>query len=345
MSIPKIHTLQTSRLALVPVSLEDVPALFELAQNPVTIEDFQYAAKKPADVELWVRQAVEAGTATWTMRLDGQVIGLVEADIRLPPDGRADHPNPARVGAVARLGYFIDEARRRQGYTTEALRAVLEWVFTETPVHRVEADITPGNLASCRVVEKLGLRFEGTLRQNWFFKGQWHDSLEYSLLREEWAAFAKSSVEYPESVVRFVPVNEDNLRECINLTRGEDHRYVAPNIQSVAQAQFWPGSRSVCIYHGDEMVGYALYNHSSDDRDQFYIARLMMAEEQRGKGYGRAALQRILAEAHSYGCTKVALSTDPENFKAIGLYESVGFRSTGEMDHGEMVYICDLPTE
>ena len=247
------------------------------------------------------------------------------------------------------MGYFIDQARRNQGYTTEAMQAVLDWVFGETSAHRAEADITPGNLASCRVVEKLGFQYEGTLRKNWFFKGQWHDSREYSLLREEWAALHKASlsqstVKYPQSLVRFVPVNGDNLRECIDLARGEDHRYVAPNVISIAQAQFWHGARSYCIYHGDEMVGYTLYNQSDEERDHFYIARLMIAEGQRGKGYGRAALQRIIAEARSYGCTQVGLSTGPDNFKAIGLYDSIGFRSTGKIEHGEMIYICDLST-
>jgi RimJ/RimL family protein N-acetyltransferase len=328
MSIPKTRSLQTSRLELVPVSLEDVPALFVLAQNPATIEDFQYTASKPEDVEKWVRQAVEESTATWTVRLNGQVIGLAEADIRRE--------------AIARLGYFMDEKQQGQGYTTEALRAVLDWVFAETPVHRAEADITPGNTASCRVVEKLGLRFEGTLRQNWFFKGQWHDSLEYSLLRGEWLALSKVPPDSPPSIVRFVPVNGDNFRECVDLPRGEDHRFVATNVQSIAQAQFWSGSRSFCIYHGEEMVGYTLYNQSKDEPEQFYIARLMVAEGQRGKGYGRAALQRVIAEARSYGCTKVGLSTGPDNFKAIGLYESLGFQSTGKIEHGEMIYVCPL---
>jgi diamine N-acetyltransferase len=328
-TIPKINSLRTPRLALIPISLEDVPALFILAQNPATIEDFQYTATKPEDVEKWVREAVEESTPSWTIRLNGQVIGLIEADIRRE--------------AIARMGYFLAEAQQRQGYMTEALRAVLEWVFTETPVHRTEADITPGNLASYRVVEKLGFRFEGILRKNWFFKGQWHDSLEYSLLREEWAALIKASVEAPPPFVRFVPVDKDNFRECVKLPTGEDHRHVAPNVYSIAQAQFIPGSKSCCIYHGDEMVGYTLYELSQeeDERLRLWVGRLMIAEGQRGKGYGRAVLQQLIAEARQQGCVEIALSTHPDNFKAIGLYESLGFHAT-EMDGDEMVYVCPL---
>ncbi len=329
MVIPKTRILHTLRLALVPVSLEDVPALFVLAQNPATIEDFQYTAEKPEDVEKWVREAVESDTCSWTVRLDGQVIGLVEADIRRD--------------AIARAGYFIDQGRQGQGYATEALRAAVDWVFNETPVHRVEADISPGNTASCRVVEKLGFRYEGQLRKNFFFKEQWLDSLEYSLLRDEWQALSKAPAEPTPSLVRFVPVTGENLRECIKLPVGEDHHHnVAPNSVSIAQAQFIPTARSYCIYHGNEMVGYTLYEL---ENEYLWISRLMVAEGQRGKGYGRAALKKIFAEARQLGYREVGLSTHPDNFKAIGLYESLGFKATGKIEDGEMIYICSLPVE
>jgi diamine N-acetyltransferase len=137
-------------------------------------------------------------------------------------------------------------------------------------------------------------------------------------------------------------VDKDNFGECVKLPTGEDHKHVAPNVHSIAQAQFWPGSKSCCIYHGDEMVGYTLYNLSQDIEGRLYVARLMIAEPQRGKGYGRAAMQQIIAEARQQDCVEVALSTEPDNFKAIKLYESLGFRATGEIEGGEMVYVCPL---
>jgi len=120
---------------------------------------------------------------------------------------------------------------------------------------------------------------------------------------------------------------------------------VAPNVYSIAQAQFIPGSKSCCIYHGDEMVGYTLYELTQDDDDGhqlLWVSRLMMAEGQRGKGYGRAALQQLIAEASQRDCVEVALSTHPDNFKAIGLYESLGFHATGKIEDGEMIYVCPL---
>ncbi len=147
-----------------------------------------------------------------------------------------------------------------------------------------------------------------------------------------------------EADIRLVPVNRDNFGQCIKLPTGPDHQHVAPNAYSIAEAQFWPGCRSCCIYHGDEMVGYAMYGPDCDDDDfhpSLWIGRLMIAEDQRGKGYGRAVLQLILAEARRLGYPEVGLSTHPDNFKAIGLYESMGFHAT-EIEDGEMIYICPL---
>ncbi len=148
----------------------------------------------------------------------------------------------------------------------------------------------------------------------------------------------------PVSGVHLVPVDRSNWRQCLKLPTGPDHRYVASNAHSVAEAQFWPGARSCCIYHADELVGYTLYGPDYDEEAYqpiLWIGRLMMAEGQRGKGYGRAALQLIIAEARQQGYPEVGLSTEPENFKAIGLYESLGFHAT-EIEDGEMIYVLPL---
>lgn len=139
-------------------------------------------------------------------------------------------------------------------------------------------------------------------------------------------------------------MDKNNWRECVKLPTGEDHKFVAPNVYSIAEAQFWPGSKSCCIYHGDEIVGYTLYNlsYAAALRLRLWVSRLMITEPQRGKGYARAAMQQIIAEARQQDCVEVGLSTEPENFKAIRLYESLGFRATGKIDDGEMVYICPL---
>lgn len=143
-------------------------------------------------------------------------------------------------------------------------------------------------------------------------------------------------------MIRLVAVNKENWQECIQLPTSEDHtRFVAPNVYSIAESQFYPDTvTACCIYAGDAMIGFAMYGPDEEDATLFAIDRLMIAEGHRGKGYGKAALLAILEEAKRRGFSRISLSTNPENEKAIQLYESVGFKATGEMSDNEAVYIC-----
>jgi [ribosomal protein S5]-alanine N-acetyltransferase len=65
------------------------------------------------------------------------------------------------------------------------MRAVIRFGFKEMALNRVEADVTPGNEASVRVLRKLGFVEEGLLRQRAYWKGRYHDLRFFSLLRNE----------------------------------------------------------------------------------------------------------------------------------------------------------------
>ncbi|HSG42577.1 MAG TPA: GNAT family N-acetyltransferase, partial [Anaerolineales bacterium] len=124
----------------------------------------------------------------------------------------------------------------------------------------------------------------------------------------------------------------------------DDHvRFVAPNVYSIAKAQFHPDTlKAYCIYSDDTMVGFVMYGPREDDPSLLWIDEMMIAEGHRRQGYGRAALQAIFEDAKQGGFSRVGLSTKPENVKAIRLYESLGFRSTGEIYDGGNEFILDL---
>ena len=146
-------------------------------------------------------------------------------------------------------------------------------------------------------------------------------------------------------MVELVEVNKDNWGECINLPTSDAHRFVASNVYSIAEAQFYPKATAYCVYTGEQMVGFAMYGLDEDDETMLWIDRLMIAEPYRGKGYGTAVLQKVLAEAKTLGVARVGLSTSPENAAAKRVYERAGFRFTGlQMDGGEDVYHYDIPS-
>jgi diamine N-acetyltransferase len=147
-------------------------------------------------------------------------------------------------------------------------------------------------------------------------------------------------------MIRLAELSKDNWLECVRLPVSEDHaRFVAPNAVAIAAVQFHPEMQARAIYADDEMVGLTTFGPDEDMPSRFWLARLMISEQRRGKGYGRAALQLILQEAARLGFRSIGLSTRPENWKAIRLYESVGFTWSGEMNDGERIYVRELDPE
>jgi len=80
-----------------------------------------------------------------------------------------------------------------RGYAAEAGRAVLELGFETFGLHRVYGSCDARNAASARLMERLGMRLEGTLRETEYVKGAWCDELIYAILADEWRARGSSS--------------------------------------------------------------------------------------------------------------------------------------------------------
>lgn len=88
---------------------------------------------------------------------------------------------------TAYVGYWIDERYAGQGLVPEAVALLLGFAFDELRLHRVEAAVVPRNRASIRVVEKLGLRYEGLAERFLQIRGVWEDHARYAITAEEWA--------------------------------------------------------------------------------------------------------------------------------------------------------------
>jgi RimJ/RimL family protein N-acetyltransferase len=89
---------------------------------------------------------------------------------------------------AAKLGYAIRADRWGKGYATDATQGIVDFGFDELRLHRVAAAIGPDNAASIAVAHKLGMQYEGRIRDHVFTNGAWRDSLLYATLSHEWAA-------------------------------------------------------------------------------------------------------------------------------------------------------------
>jgi len=84
------------------------------------------------------------------------------------------------------IGYCLNQDHWGQGYATEAARRLLRHGFQELKFHRIFATCDPENIGSKRVLEKIGMRQEGHLRENERMRGKWRDTLVYAILDREW---------------------------------------------------------------------------------------------------------------------------------------------------------------
>ena len=86
------------------------------------------------------------------------------------------------------LGFIFHPAHQGRGYATEAARALLAHAFERYECTASAGRLEPRNVASARVLEKLGMRREAQLIENEWVKGEWQSELIYALLAREWVA-------------------------------------------------------------------------------------------------------------------------------------------------------------
>lgn len=86
----------------------------------------------------------------------------------------------------AEIGCTLNKAFHGKGYATEALRAMVNYLFVALGKHRIVASIDPRNTASIRLIERLGFRKEGHFKESYFLRGEWVDDVIYAMLRKDW---------------------------------------------------------------------------------------------------------------------------------------------------------------
>ena len=86
----------------------------------------------------------------------------------------------------AYLGYYGSAACSGKGYMIEGMRGLLRHLFGKEKLHRVEANIQPGNTASIRLVKKCGFRLEGFSPRYLKIRGRWRDHERWAVTKEDW---------------------------------------------------------------------------------------------------------------------------------------------------------------
>jgi RimJ/RimL family protein N-acetyltransferase len=175
-------TIETARLRLRRFADADLPAFIAYRNDPLIAQYQSWEGITEAEAVAFVREqeAAPAGEAGKWLQIaverkdDGRMIGDCAFKI-MADDSRQ-----------AEIGYTLARDAQRQGFATEAVAALLSWVFPTFDLHRVVAIVDARNTSSAALLERLGLRREAHFRQNVWFKGAWGDDYLYAILRDEW---------------------------------------------------------------------------------------------------------------------------------------------------------------
>lgn len=145
--------------------------------------------------------------------------------------------------------------------------------------------------------------------------------------------------------LRLVELDADNLPDVVRIPPAVGEKaYVAPVLHSIAEAYVTPTAWPRVIVDGDAVVGFVMANWDPDNEIPEFrggIWRLNVADEAKGRGVGRFAVEQVAAEARRRGYDRITVLWDPAPDGPEQFYLKVGFRADGEL-FGETVGVLDL---
>jgi len=188
-SLPKtFKDIATNRLVLREPRLSDTDDIFELCSDENSCRYVNWDAhrdkRQTASYIKYLRRQIaiyETQSYTWFAenKEDGKVIATISL-VELDPSGK-----------IATVGYTLNSKYQHKGYATEALSALIKYLFYERDVERIMAKVLPENTASINLLQRVGMKKEAFLKKGVFCKKGLVDVLIYSILREDFAKTIK----------------------------------------------------------------------------------------------------------------------------------------------------------
>jgi len=180
--------IETERLILRDFVEEDWERAYEYESDPLYLRYYEWTERTPEGAREFIGWFLSHQTTAPRIKFQ-LAITLKSNNLLIGNCGvRMD-----RIGSVeADIGYELDPNYWNHGYATEATHAIVDFGFTHFGVHRIWANCVADNIGSAHVLEKLGMRLEGRLRENQYYKGRWWDELIYAILADEWQMHKQS---------------------------------------------------------------------------------------------------------------------------------------------------------
>jgi RimJ/RimL family protein N-acetyltransferase len=173
----------TERLTLRSYRKSDADSVFSIYSNPDMVRYLYSEQMQPSGLSDSMKRRLKRVK----LEAEGDILELaVELTATGEFVGALTFMYRSKVHHRGEIGYAILPEHAGQGYATEGGRALLGIGFDHLALHRIEAQCDARNVASARVMARIGMQQEAHLRQNEFVKGEWTDEILYGMLAEEW---------------------------------------------------------------------------------------------------------------------------------------------------------------
>ncbi|HKX76027.1 MAG TPA: GNAT family N-acetyltransferase [Acidimicrobiia bacterium] len=245
-------------------------------------------------------------------------------------------------GHTAEVGYTLAHSQWGKGYATEALNALVDYLFQELDITRAFGMLHPANRASAMVLERCGFLFEGHTRSSFWLDGEVSDDHIYGMLRPDWEAW-RTRPRRPPDQLRLLPITADNQRRVFNLrTHKTQEAFVATMAQSFADALFpetvndapvVPWMRA--IEADGDIVGFVMVAVATEHHPEPYLWRLLIDRLHQRRGIATGALDLLEEELRGMGDRTLVVSWEEGKGSPRPFYLARGFEPTGNVVDGE----------
>ncbi|BAZ19407.1 GCN5-related N-acetyltransferase (plasmid) [Kalymmatonema gypsitolerans NIES-4073] len=184
--LKNLPTLETKRLTLRKLCMEDAADMYEYACDPEIASfglwlPFHSIEDSKKDLAEVIEGYNKGEIFVWAMELktERKMIGRI---------GLGDY---SFRNARAEVGYASNRKYWGKGLMTEAVKQIIDFSFAKLGMNRISAVCLPDNVASIRILEKVGMQLEGVKREYTFIRGKFDDLNLYSILKKEWQSAKK----------------------------------------------------------------------------------------------------------------------------------------------------------
>lgn len=273
-------------------------------------------------------------------------------------------------GRAAEIGYTFAPKHWARGYATEATAAVVERIFTLNLANpgitdtesgtarnqsesvrptRIQARLHPDNVASARVVERVGFVLEGRTRLSYWVDGENSDDLVYGLTRGDWVTWRSRPRNRPARI-ELEAISQDSIRDVARVrTHPSQERFVSPVANALGQALYPPKNDGVSaipwlrtVVADDVLVGFVMLAKPTEHWPTPILWRLLIDRCHQRRGIGAQVLRLVYDQCRSWGATHLEVSWVEGPGSPSPFYERNGFVPTGKIIDGETEAIRQL---